>query len=1039
MPGPSIGDSQRINHQKQISAPADTAFKVRALSAKVIFAALAFVFLPAALSAQGTYTETVLYSFCQQGGYCPDGDGPQLATPIFDSQGNLYGTAEGGGANNAGDVYQLTPNGNGTWTQSVLYSFAGGPTDGSSPRSALIFDSQGNLYGTTAEGGNLGYTCGEGCGTVFELSPAGNGTWTEHVLYVFCQSEGCPDGSGPNGPLIFDSHGNLYGTTSGGGSSNQYGEGVVFELSPNGGSWTETVLYAFVCNVDGSCPNGRNPTAALIFDSAGNLYSTTQAGGANNFGTVFELSPSGGGWNETVIYSFGQLPDGENPSAPVIMDTQGNLYGTTGGGGQNSPYGGVVFELSPNGQGGWTEQILLNFNISTPYGYGPGAGLILDAHGDLYGTTPHAGHSAGTAYELSPAGNGQWTPTLLYGFGGAGGSDPGSAMVFDAHGNLYGTAGSGLYDAGVVYELSPPQLISTTTALMSAPNPSNLGQSVTMTATVTAQNGSLPTGMVMFQSNGVPIGSAMLNNSGVAVLNDANLPGGTDSLVAMYGGSTTLAPSTSNTVQQIVNPAASTTTVTSAPNPSISGGSVTITATVGPSGPPAPTGTVAFSSNGTAISGCTSVPLASSMAQCMTTALPTGTDNLVAAYSGDGNYQGSSGMLTQFVNPVPNPLQLFTVAPCRLVDTRGPDGTFGGPALQGNTSRSFPLPQNTNCNVPDSAVAYSLNVTVVPHRPLGYLTIWPTGEGQPVVSTMNSPDGRIKANAALVPAGTDGAVSVYVTDTTDVILDIDGYFAPATTGSYEFYSLTPCRVIDTRAANGDLGGPYLHAQVERDFPVLESSCIPSGVTIAAYSMNFTVVPYPAGQALGYLTVWPQGQMQPVVSTLNNPTATVVANAAIVPAGTNGEIATYAFNSTDLIVDINGYFAAPGQGQNGYSFYVVAPCRAFDSRANNGQPFTGELTVNIAGSPCAPPSNAAGYVFNATVVPSASLGYLTLWPDGETQPVVSTLNAYDGFITSNMAIVPNMDGSTDAFAGQGYPGPGSGYTQLILDISGYFAP
>jgi hypothetical protein len=157
---------------------------------------------------------------------------------------------------------------------------------------------------------------------------------------------------------------------------------------------------------------------------------------------------------------------------------------------------------------------------------------------------------------------------------------------------------------------------------------------------------------------------------------------------------------------------------------------------------------------------------------------------------------------------------------------------------------------------------------------------------------------------------------------------------------------------------------------------------------------------------------------------------VVANAAIVPAGNEQMTAFYPnSNNADLLVDVNGYFAAPN---NGYSLYRVAPCRAFDSRSNNGQPFTGQITVNIGGSPCAPPSNAAGYVFNATVVPSGSLGYLTLWPDPEQRPVVSTLNAYDGFITSNMAIVPNNDGSTDAYAGQGY-------TQLILDITGYFAP
>ncbi len=177
-------------------------------------------------------------------------------------------------------------------------------------------------------------------------------------------------------------------------------------------------------------------------------------------------------------------------------------------------------------------------------------------------------------------------------------------------------------------------------------------------------------------------------------------------------------------------------------------------------------------------------------------------------------------------------------------------------------------------------------------------------------------------------------------------------------------------------------------------------------------------------------MWPAGQTQPVVSTLNNPTATVVANAAIVPAGENGEVAVYAYNTTDLVIDINGYFAAPRSG--GSSFYPAAPCRAYDSRNNNGQPFTGERTVNIVGSPCAPPSNATAYVFNATVVPRGSLGYLSLWPDSEPQPVVSTLNAQDGFAASNMAIVPNVNGSTDAYAG-------NGDTQLILDISGYFAP
>jgi YVTN family beta-propeller protein len=373
-------------------------------------------------------------------------------------------------------------------------------------------------------------------------------------------------------------------------------------------------------------------------------------------------------------------------------------------------------------------------------------------------------------------------------------------------------------------------------------------------------------------------------------------------------------------------------------------------------------------------------------------------------------------------------LQLVNVTPCRVVDTRGANGPFGGPTMPGNSTRSFPLPQGA-CSIPSTAAAYSLNVTVVPVGALSYLTIWPTPETQPVVSTLNSPDGRVKANAAIVPAGVNGSVSVYVANTTDVILDIDGYFAPTNSKSYQFFKLPPCRLVDTRNPNGDLGGPRLKAQTPRSFPLLESTCIPSGPTPNAYSLNFTVVPNPKGQPLGYLTVWPTGETHPGVSTLNNPTATVVANAAIVPAGTGGAIDVYAFDTTDLLIDIDGYFATAGTG--GLSMYPQAPCRVLDTRQNNGQPFMDEKTVNVVGSACSPPSAAQAYIFNATVVPPGSMPYLTLWPDGTKQPTVSTLNAYDGFITSNMAIVPTSNGSIDAWA--------QGLTQLILDISGYFAP
>jgi len=412
---------------------------------------------------------------------------------------------------------------------------------------------------------------------------------------------------------------------------------------------------------------------------------------------------------------------------------------------------------------------------------------------------------------------------------------------------------------------------------------------------------------------------------------------------------------------------------------------------------------------------------------CLTTAANPGW--VFSSWSGDpldsNNCLIMSANRWETANFVPSPpLQFVAVAPCRVVDTRNADGEFGGPSIQGGTYRNFAIPDNQSCGIPNTAAAYSLNVTVVPHEPLGYLTVWPTGEEQPTVSTLNSLDGRVKANAAIVPAGTSEAVSVFASNTTDVVLDVDGYFAPVSGSTLAFYPLTPCRVADTRNLNGPLGGPYLGGGVPRDFPVLMSNCgIPNSAQ--AYSFNFTAVPH---VPLGYLTVWPAGQQQPGVSTLNAPTGTTTANAAIVPAGTGGDIDAFASNDSDLVIDVDGYFAPAGTG--GLSLYPVVPCRLLDTRNGNGQ-FVGKIVVNVVGSVCQPSSQAQAYVFNATVVPPAPLGYLTLWPDGVQQPGVSTLNAIDGTVTSNMAIVPTTNGSIDAYA--------SNLTQLVLDVSSYFGP
>lgn len=384
--------------------------------------------------------------------------------------------------------------------------------------------------------------------------------------------------------------------------------------------------------------------------------------------------------------------------------------------------------------------------------------------------------------------------------------------------------------------------------------------------------------------------------------------------------------------------------------------------------------------------------------------------------------------------PTQTGMRLVAVTPCRIMDTRDANlaAGFGPPFLTGGVSRSVPIPSSA-CGIPQ-AKAYSLNITVVPRGgPLGYLTVWPTGQPQPFVSTLNSGDGLVTANAAIVPAGTNGSISLFATHNTEVILDINGYFTDATgTDTLVFYPLTPCRVADTRNPSGTFGGPAIPGNSSRTFPVPSSPCgAPSAAR--AYALNVTVVPQ---GPLGYLTIWPAGQSQPWVSTLNAYDGLVVANAAIVPAGTAGAVSVFVSNSTHVILDINGYFAPPGAG--GLHFYPVTPCRVSDTRDPNGT-FGGPIITGgtsrsfpVPQSACGIPSAAAGYSLNATVVPSGSLGYLTVWPSGTSMPLASTLNAYDGLVTANAALVPaGAGGAVSVF--------GANSTHVILDIGGYFAP
>jgi uncharacterized repeat protein (TIGR03803 family) len=827
-----------------------------------------------------------------------------------------------------------------TYTESVLYSFKGG-TDGANPGAGLVLDAQANLYGTTINGG------ASNLGTVFKLDTAG----TETVLHSFTR---IPDGANPQAALVRDAQGNLYGTTSLGGA---LGRGTVFKVDTTG---RETVLHNFTGEADGGFP----VAAGLVQNAQGNLYGTTSAGGAYGSGTVFEVDATG---RETVLYSFTWTRgDGAAPYAGLVLDAQGNLYGTTEAGGDlgcESGGCGTVFKLDATGR----ETVLHSFTGTGGDGANPYAGLVLDAQGNLYGTTDAGGDLAcesggcGTVFKLDATG----TETVLHSFAGTGGDGtfPQAGLVQDAQGNLYGTTNNGgASNYGTVFKLDAA---GTETVLHSF--------------TGTGGDGANPYAGLVLDAQGNLYGTT----SG----------GGTYSFGTVF--------------------------------------ELQMAATL----------TVSTTGNGTVTStdGFISCP-----GTCSHT-YPANTPVTLNATPGqgwvfggwNGACLGTSSCSVTMTQPLSvdaifsQAQQFVAVTPCRLIDTR----LTGGP-IPGGTFRIFNLPQLAQSASPPcaslaSAEAYSLNVSVVPQGPLGYLTIWPTDENRPVVATLNSLDGRIKADAAIVPAGTSGAVSVYVTNPTNVVLDINGYFAPVSGSTLAFYPLTPCRVADTRHSTypPGLGPPYLTGHAERQFPILNATSCNIPASAAAYSLNFSVVPH---GGLGYLTVWPTGQSQPLVSTLNDLPGTIIANAAIVPAGTGGEVSVYPSSDTDLVIDINGYFAAAGP--NGLSLYPTAPCRVIDTRKiGSGQPFSGTLSppVNVVGSQCEPPAAAQAYVFNATVVPTGALGYLTLWPDGTTQPLVSTLNALDGSISSNMAIVPSTNGKVDAYA--------SGITQLILDISSYFAP
>lgn len=368
----------------------------------------------------------------------PDGLHPYTGL-IFDTQGNLHGTTEVGGANTWGTVFKLIPNPDGTWTESLLHEFGNDDDGARLPIGGLVFDATGSLYGTTGAGGS-------GCGTVFQLTPGLDGNWTERSIdNIFCQ---------PNGPMILDGAGNLYGTTAGGG---QYGYGDVLKLTANAdGSWTESVLYSFTGGKDGGYPGMEWPQhGSLVFDGEGNLYGTTSAGGASGDGVAYQLTPKpDGSWRERILHSFAGRP-GKTPVAGLVFDRAGNLYGMTLAGG--SADAGIVFKLTPGSNGKWMYNVLHVFSGGKD-GANPWGSLVLDAAGTLYGTTTAGGaYGGGNVFKLILGSDGKWTERVLHQFtGGTDGWNPYAGVILDAAGNIYGTTYSGGTDgAGVVFEITP--------------------------------------------------------------------------------------------------------------------------------------------------------------------------------------------------------------------------------------------------------------------------------------------------------------------------------------------------------------------------------------------------------------------------------------------------------------------------------------------------------------------------------------------------------------------------------------------------------
>jgi hypothetical protein len=909
--------------------------------------------------------------------------------------------------------------------------------DNSTGGNAIALDNSGNAYITGAT--NVG-------GVVTKMNPTGSG-----LVYEVSLNAGT--GSFVNG-IAVDTSGNAY--VAGTGTATLIGDPMVYGSHPG--------IFVAKLNAAGNAisyltslgGNGVQQTAGLALDSAGNVYVT--------------------GWTNA-------------PDFPLLSPVQ--AVGTSA---LSSAKTGILFKLDPTGSLSYSTYFGSNYDTPIAIAVDPNSNVFLagEAISTLFPVTPGAVDQTqpdadGNVFvaEVSPGQTCNFSFSSLTDQEPIAGGNGSISVTAPAGCNWIALAGQTWIlpsEPGIIPLAMPGITVTSPSAgagsgavTYSVPPNTSPARTTTLSIAGTLITVSQPDGCTyQFSSSAILVSAAGGNITNALQVTTSyycqftvlNLPAWLSNIVeGPYTGATTfnpqVAPNTGSTPRSavliiaglpfVVNQAAGLQSCNFAMTPS-----------QGPAPATGAFGTFQVSTS----SGC-SWDLTSNSSWLQITSISSsygdtstaaGTGNGTVYYTVQPNTGTSARSGTLTINgtgpalgvtqayadsPPPSPSGFYPLTPCRVVDTRsfgGKTGAFGPPFITGGSERDFPLPLGS-CNLPANGTAYSLNITVVPHSTLGYLTVWPTGGFFPTVSTLNSLNGRVVANAAIVPAGVSGSISVYASDDTDVFIDVNGYFASPGSQSLAFYPVSPCRVADTRSFGGFTGAfgpPTMTAGEVRDFPITSSSCnIPA--TAQAYALNMTVSP---ATTLTFLTTWPAGGSFPTVSTLNDYGGGLVANAAIVPAGTNGDIDVYVTDASDVIIDINGYFAPPGS-TGALNFYTLLPCRVADTRSYSamggafGPPSIPGGTARdfpVMFSFCGVPQTAQAYSLNVTAWPSGPVEFLTVWPEGQPFPTVSTLNAPTGQVVANAAIIP---------AGPGTGGDIEIYvsntTDIFFDINGYFGP